>query len=301
MKYSRYMHYIICHGKQDAKVIFVGYNNQLSTKSVKLAMRSIKENLWKHLNGSKYANCIPAGRLSEQCREQRSSDKVSDQSPDTWLSGCPTSKFRCCFHSHIFALGVLDAPNVVVGNDRYLLVEVIVMVPLDAQLYMLCHSNSNTTVFDITRLPNSVGICKIACSPYILWLPVTLPRPYNQGKKYNMQTFQRMSRKRCISLQFIPGYHIGSQQILSSAIFAWRPIFLLTGCIQTLCIYTCHGEKVCQRLLQTNHTITHLVLQLVGHLPHQLPLLKFVSCKCKTGCSQCCGCRFIWIICTSIS
>ena len=111
------------------------------------------------------------------------------------------------------------------------------------------------------------------------------------SKKYNMQTFQRMSCKRCICLQYNPGYHIGSQQILSSATFVWCPIFHLTGCIQTLCIYTCHGEKVCQRLLQTIHTIPQLVLQLVGHLPHQPPLLKLVSCKCKTGCSQCCGCR----------
>ena len=132
----------------------------------------------------KYANCISAGRFSEQCREQRSSDKVPDQSPDTWLSRCPTSKIRCCFHGHTFSLVVLDAPNVVVGNDRDLLVEVIFIftVPVDAQLYMLRHSNSNITVFDITRLPNSEGKCKIACSPYTLWLLVTLqPR-----EKYNM-------------------------------------------------------------------------------------------------------------------
>ena len=38
-----------------------------------------------------------------------------------------------------------------------LLVEVIVTAPVDAQLYILRSSNSNTTVFDITRLPNSVG------------------------------------------------------------------------------------------------------------------------------------------------
>ena len=130
----------------------------------------------------KFTNCISAGRFSEQCREQRSSDKVPDQSPDTWLSRCPTSKIRCCFHGHIFALGVLDAPNVVVGNDRDLLVEVIVMAPVNAKLYMLRHSNSNTTFFDITRLPNSVGRCNIDCSPYTLWLLVTLPRSYNQRK-----------------------------------------------------------------------------------------------------------------------
>ena len=195
MKYSRYVHYIICHGKLDAKVIFVGYNNQLSTKSVKQTKRSTKENLWKHLYGSKYANCISAGRFSEQCREERSSDKVPDQSPDTWLSRCPTGKIRCCFHGHIFSLGVLDAPNNVVGNDRDLLVEVIFVVPVVAQLYMLCHSNSNITVFDITRLPNSVGKCKIACSPYTLWLLVTLPRSYNQGKNITCKFFKECLAK----------------------------------------------------------------------------------------------------------
>ena len=158
MKYSRYVYYIICHSKQDAKVIFVGYNNQFSEKSVKWATRNINENLfWKHLDKSKYANCISAGRFSEQCREQRSSDKVPDKSPDTWFNRCSTSEIRCCFHGHMFALGVLDAPNVVVGNERDLLVEVVVMAPVDAQLYMLRHGNSNTTVFVITRLPNSVG------------------------------------------------------------------------------------------------------------------------------------------------
>ena len=160
------------------------------------ATRSIKENLWKHLNGSKYANCISAGRFSEQCREQRSSDKVPDQSPDTWLSTsrCPTSKISCCFHGHIFALGVLDAPNVV-GNARDLLVEVIVLASVDAQLYMLHHSNSNTTVFDITRLPNSVGKCMIAYSTYTFWLLVTLPRSYNQGKNITCKIFKECLAK----------------------------------------------------------------------------------------------------------
>ena len=110
-------------------------------------------------------------------------------------------------------------------------------------------------------------------------------------KKYNMQTFERMSCKRCICLQYIPGYHIKSQQILSSATFAWCPRFYLTWCIQALCIYTCHGETVCQRLLQTSYTIPQLVLQLVGHLLYQPPLLNLVSCKFKTGCSQGCGCH----------
>ena len=190
MKYSRYVHYKICHGKQDAKVILDGYKQQFSTKSVERATRSIKENLWKHLNGLKYGNYIFAGRFSEQCQEQRSSDKVPDQSPDTCLSRCPTSKIRCCFHSHIFAQGVLDAVTVIVGNDRDLLVKVIVTAQVDAQLYMLHPSNSNTTVLDITRLLNSVGKCNIACSPYTLWLGVALPRSYYLEENITCKLFK---------------------------------------------------------------------------------------------------------------
>ena len=44
--------------------LFDGYNEQISTKSVERAMRSIKENLWKHLDGSKYANYISAVSFS---------------------------------------------------------------------------------------------------------------------------------------------------------------------------------------------------------------------------------------------
>ena len=112
------VYYIIWHRKQGARVIFDGYNQQFSTKSEERAMRNIKENLWKHLDGSKYANYISAGRFSEQCQEQMSSDKVPDQIPEIWLSRCPTSKIRCCFHCHICALGVLDAQTVVMGSDR---------------------------------------------------------------------------------------------------------------------------------------------------------------------------------------
>ena len=84
--------------------------------------------------------------------------------------------------SMFFALCVLDAPIVVVRNAKDLLVEVITTAPLDDQLCMLRPSNSNTTVFDIARLPNPVGKWKIAYSPYTLWLGVTLPQSYNQGK-----------------------------------------------------------------------------------------------------------------------
>ena len=91
-------------------------------------------------------------------------------------------KIRCCSRVIFFAICVLDALIIVVVNDRDLLEEVIVVAPVDDQLYMLLLSNSNTIVFDITRLSNPVGKCKIACSPYTLWLGVTLPQSYNQGK-----------------------------------------------------------------------------------------------------------------------
>ena len=55
---------------------------------------------------------------------------------------------------------MLDAVTFAVGNDTGLLVALIISAPEDAQLYMLCPSSSNTTVFDITGLPKSVGDCK---------------------------------------------------------------------------------------------------------------------------------------------
>ena len=147
MKYSRYVHYIICHGKQDAKVIIVWYNNQFSTKSVKLAARSIKENLWKHLDGSKFANCIPAGRLSEQCREQRfltnhlTPDWVDVQQAK--LGAVPTVIF--------FALGCVGCTKCCCGKWQRLAGGSNCHGPFRCSIYMLRHSNSNTTVFDITR------------------------------------------------------------------------------------------------------------------------------------------------------
>ena len=43
MKYTSCVHHIMCHGKQDAKVIFDGYNQQLSTKSVEQARKAPKK------------------------------------------------------------------------------------------------------------------------------------------------------------------------------------------------------------------------------------------------------------------
>ena len=63
---------------------------------------------------------------------------------------------------------MLDALTVVVGDGRDLLVEVIVTAPVDAQLYMPRPSNSNTTVFDITRLSNSAGKYESLLSLHIM-------------------------------------------------------------------------------------------------------------------------------------
>ena len=106
---------------------------------------------------------------------------LNNQLTPAWVD-VQQEKLSAVSMAMFFALGVLDAPIVVVRNDTDLLVEVIITAPLDDQLCMPRPSNSNTTVFDIARLPNPVGKCKIACSPYTLWLGVTLPQSYNQGK-----------------------------------------------------------------------------------------------------------------------
>ena len=43
MKYASCVHYIICHGKQNAKVILEGYTQQLSTKVAEQTRRASKK------------------------------------------------------------------------------------------------------------------------------------------------------------------------------------------------------------------------------------------------------------------
>ena len=96
MKYSCYMQYTIRHGKQDAKVIFDGYDQHLATKPMEQAQWASKKNY----------ESISMDRLHRQTSGAKSRkgslDKVPDQSPDTCLSGRSTSKIGCCFYGHIF-------------------------------------------------------------------------------------------------------------------------------------------------------------------------------------------------------
>ena len=124
-----------------------------------------------------------------------------------------------------------------------------------------------------------------------LWLLVTLPRSYNQGKNITCKFFKECLAKH-VSPSIYPRLHRISTDIKFCYICMVSQISPHWMQSDTMHMYTYHGENVCQRLLQTNHTIPQLVLQLVGHLPHQPPLLKLVSCKCKTGCSQGCGCHY---------
>ena len=205
-------------------------------------------------------------------------------------------------------------------SDRDLLVEVIATAPVDAQLYLLWPSNSNATVFDITRLPNSVGKCKIACSPYRVWLylvwqGVTLPWSYNQGKYITCKLFKEHT---CLAKD-VSAFNIS--QATTWDLNRYKaplhvnlvPDFTSLDAFRHYAYKHAIVKKVCQWLLPTNHTIPQLVLQLVDHLRHQLHLLNLVSCLCKTGCSQGYGChwagalyssmctRFIGITCTNTS
>ena len=100
----------MCRGIQDAKVIFDGHNQQLSTKSVKQARRVHK-------------NISQADFLSNV--KERSFDTVSDQSLKP--ASVDVQQATSCVVSMViyFAPGVLDAPTVALGNGRDVLVELI--------------------------------------------------------------------------------------------------------------------------------------------------------------------------------
>ena len=136
MKYDSYVHHTICHGKQDANVVFDGYSQQLSTKSVgqaRIAPNKISESILVDVN-------VPIGTLSQADLLSNVKNKghliklLTNHPTPSWVDvqqatlGDPVSMVIS------FALGVLDAPNVVVWNDKDLLVELIVRASMDAQL-----------------------------------------------------------------------------------------------------------------------------------------------------------------------
>ena len=129
--------------------------------------------------------------------------------------------------------------------------------PEDAQLFNLRPNNSNTTVCDITWLPNSVCECKYSLiTLHVVTGCDTISVLYNQGKhikSVNALKYTSLAKDYLPSIYPRLPHRISSQQISSSTTFAWCPRFHLTGYIQTLCIYTC---QVCSRLLQTSHSIS---------------------------------------------
>ena len=137
MKYASCAQYIIRHGRQDAKVKFDGYAAALQ-KSIEQASRTSK-------------------KISESILMDRN---VPTTSQVDFLSNMsrPTSKTRCCFHDIFCArcLGCTDCCGKwhrLAGGTNY-------QGPRGCSTLHAPLSSTNITVFDITKLLNSVGECK---------------------------------------------------------------------------------------------------------------------------------------------
>ena len=179
-----YVQYIIRHYKHDAKVIFDGYDQQLSTKSVEHARRASKKVSASILmDGSMPTSTSQADFLGNVKNKGRLIKLLTHHLMN---AGIDVQQARSDADSMIIssALNVSDKPTVVVGTDTDLLVALIARAPKDSQMYMLRPSSNNTTVFDIKSLQSAVGECKDS----LLFLHAVTGCDntsvlYNQGKK----------------------------------------------------------------------------------------------------------------------
>ena len=106
--------------------------------------RSIKENLWKRLE-IRLLHLISAGRACNVNNKGLLIKFLANHLAPAWIH-VQQAKLGAVSMVISVELGVLDALPVVVGNYSDLLVEVRVTAPIDAQLYMLRPSKSNTSV-----------------------------------------------------------------------------------------------------------------------------------------------------------
>ena len=167
-----------------AKVIFDGYDQQLSTKSVEHARRASKKFPASILmDGSMPTTTSQADFLGNVKNKGRLIKLLTHHLMN---AGIDVQQARSDADSMIISstLNVSDKPAVVVGTDTDLLVALIARAPKDSQMYMVRPSSNNTTVFDIKSLQSAVGECKDS----LLFLHAvtgcdTTWALYNQGKK----------------------------------------------------------------------------------------------------------------------
>ena len=165
-----YVQYIIRHYKHDAKVIFDGYDQQLSTKSVEHARRaSTKVSASILMDGSMPTSTSQADFLGNVKNKGRLIKLLTHHLMN---AGIDVQQARS------------DADSMIISSDTDLLVALIARAPKDSQLYMLRPSSNNTTVFDIKSLQSAVGECKDS----LLFLHAVTGCDntsvlYNQGKK----------------------------------------------------------------------------------------------------------------------
>ena len=93
--------------------------------------------------------------LQSQYQEQR----LPDRSPDTCLSSRPEGNNRCCFYELTYDIKWVENTDCCCGNWHRLSGGTNCQGPRGCST-LNAPSSSNTTVFDITRLPNAAGQCK---------------------------------------------------------------------------------------------------------------------------------------------
>ena len=203
MKYAHCMQCTIHHGKQDAKVIFDGYGQHLSTKPTEQAWRAPK----------KISESISMDRLRRQTflakSRKRSYKKFLTNHLTSAWADVQQVKSGAVYFIISFVLGVSNA--VFVGNDTDLLVTIIIRATKNAQLLHAPSSSGNTTMFDITRLQNLVSECKNnLLSLHVVTGYDTTLVIYNHGKNKACKQRRYKSCKRCIHFNHTPVYHKGS-------------------------------------------------------------------------------------------
>ena len=243
---QNYVQYIIRHYKRDAQVIFDGYDQQLSTKSIEHARRASKKVSASILmDGSMPTTTSQADFLGNVKNKGRLIKLLTHH---LMTAGIDVQQARSDADSMIIssALNVSDKPTVVVATDTDLLVALIARAPKDSQLYMLPPPAVITPQCLTSRTYRVQWVnARIAYSSYMQWVDVTPPRPSTTKEKRkhinfwkNIQVLQKMCLF-SICPKLPKGCYLGWWKV--PVTFVWCLGFYLAGYIQVLCIYTCNS------------------------------------------------------------
>ena len=169
------MQYIIRHFKRDAKFIFDGYDQQLSTKSAEHARRALKKvSASIFMDGSMSTTTLQADFLGNVKNKGR---LIKLLTLHLMNAGIDVQQARSDADSMISsALNVSDKPTVVVGTDTDLLVALICR----ARRILNCTCSAPAVITSQCLTSRAYRVqwvnARIAYSSYAQWLDVTPPQ-----------------------------------------------------------------------------------------------------------------------------